>query len=94
MAQVKRFEDVLDCCEAYTPRMHNELALMIGDMYIGCFEVADFDWFTVGLHSVNRRSEWGQEKFKNDTTKYERSSKGEAQAFILTDIEFAGKNKK
>ena len=49
MAQVKRFEDVPDRCEAYTLCMYNELAIMIGGLHIDCLEVAAFDWFTVDI---------------------------------------------
>ena len=78
MVQVKRFEDVPDRCEAYTARMHNELALMISDMPRDCFEVVAFDWYTVAYQNANRRNEFCQEKYKNNTTKFEKSVKGEA----------------
>ena len=53
MAQVKRFEDVLDRCEAYTSRMHNKLAIMISGMHIDCLKVVAFEWFTVGYQGEN-----------------------------------------
>ena len=93
VAQVKRFENVSDRMEAYTARMHIELANMIGGMHIDCLEVAGFDWFTIALQNGNRRNEWCQEKYKNDTSKFERNDNGGARAFVLDDITFYGKNK-
>ena len=94
VAQVKRFEDVPDRCEAYTAHMHNELAQKIGGMHIDCLEVSLFDWFTIGYQNACRRNEWCQEKYKNDTTQFERSPRDEARAFVLSDITFYGTNKK
>ena len=93
VAQVKRFENVPDRMEAYTARMHNELAHMISGMHIDCLEVAGFDWFTIALQNGNRRNEWCQAKYKNDTSKFERNDNGGARAFVLDDITFYGKNK-
>ena len=58
VAQVKWFEDVTECCEAYTARMHNKLATMIGGMHIDCLEVASFDWFLIGYQNGTRQNEW------------------------------------
>ena len=64
VAEVKRFEDVLDRCEAYTARMHNALATIIGGMHIDFLEVAILNWFFDRLPKRNQTKQMAPRKIQ------------------------------
>ena len=94
LAQVKRFEEMPNRCEAYTPAMHKQFEKMIVGLNKNGFESSTFDWCTVGLQNGCRRSEWCQEKYKTMVSKFEKNPRGDARAFTLVDIEFFGIGRK
>lgn len=93
LGEVKRFEDIPNRCEAYTPSMQRHLVKMAKNMPKDSLEVALVDWFAVGLQGGNRRAEWCQDKGCGKLNKFQLSQKGTPYAFTMEDITFYRKGK-